>query len=73
MHGNVLEWCSDAYSRYDDKPTEPTIVDAGARIVRGGSWSSPARDVRSSNRDLADPRNRYGGVGVRPAMPVTPD
>jgi formylglycine-generating enzyme required for sulfatase activity len=39
MHGNVWEWCADV-----------TMSDEHARIIRGGSWFSPAANTRSAAR-----------------------
>jgi len=53
MHGNVSEWCYDAY---DDYPTTPQIDPQGpiqgnaARMIRGGSWSQSADICRSAAR-----------------------
>lgn len=39
MHGNVWEWCADI-----------DMTDEHARIIRGGSWFSPAANTRSATR-----------------------
>jgi formylglycine-generating enzyme required for sulfatase activity len=58
MHGNVREWCQDWYGKY----AAGTAVDpsgplrSAVRVLRGGSWSSPATDLRCAER-----RNGFGG------------
>ena len=48
MLGNVWEWCWDAYDKdyYKqsprDDPTGPDAAGAADRVIRGGSWGSPA-------------------------------
>ena len=55
MLGNVWEWCQDRYGEYPSEPVEPVEDPIGptegtTRVVRGGSWNSPARDLRSACR-----------------------
>ena len=52
LHGNVYEWCWDLYAAY---PTVNQLdyanSDSGTtRVLRGGSWNSPARELRSAAR-----------------------
>ncbi len=52
LHGNVYEWCWDLYAAY---PTTGQLdyanSDSGTtRVLRGGSWDSPARHLRSAAR-----------------------
>ncbi len=52
MHGNVWEWCTDWHAAYSSQPqVDPTGPAEGSeRVIRGGSWNSVARDVRSACR-----------------------
>jgi hypothetical protein len=35
------------------------------RVVRGGSWNNPARNLRAANRDRIHPSNRNDNLGFR--------
>jgi formylglycine-generating enzyme required for sulfatase activity len=75
MHGNVWEWCRDAYTPRlpggrdpEVKPDEKT--GASSRVFRGGSWYSVAAYCRSGYRDWSQPGNRFSYFGVRVALSV---
>jgi formylglycine-generating enzyme required for sulfatase activity len=77
MYGNVWEWCNDFYK--DDyypksPPGDPRGPQTGqTRVLRGGSWNSPAQKCRSAYRNYEDPgyvdtcfgRDARGLVGFR--------
>jgi formylglycine-generating enzyme required for sulfatase activity len=67
MHGNVLEWCQDWFGAYSSKPvTDPQGPASGEhRVLRGGSWNSPAEDVRCAYRLRLTPGYRYRHEGFR--------
>ncbi len=69
MHGNVSEWCADAYSDELLGGTNPTGPDtSSARVHRGGSWGSSASRSRSASRYWAVPEHGNSQVGFRPAL-----
>ncbi len=70
MHGNVDEWCHDGLRDYTSQPmTDPFGPTEGVnRAVRGGSWLSDARIVRSAVRDAFVPVDRSLDLGFRCAL-----
>lgn len=77
MIGNVLEWCSDHYSRnyYKSSPPEgPCGPDSGScRVCRGGSWIyGDSFRCRSAYRDSNEPSNANGELGFRVVLPSVP-
>jgi eukaryotic-like serine/threonine-protein kinase len=72
MHGNVMEWCMDAYhDSYEGAPEDgsPWVKDdvTGWRILRGGSWFSSANGLRSPSRERLDPHVCDESIGFRVA------
>ena len=81
MSGNVWEWVADYWhGSYDGSPPngavwdEPEIVfdeaeneevEDKSRVVRGGSWFSPAASCRSASRFRYFPSTRAKNVGFR--------
>jgi formylglycine-generating enzyme required for sulfatase activity len=79
MLGNVWEWCQDAYrddvymSRHG--VTDSPVVNgdsASLRVLRGGSWSSEAQDVRPSGRLAFHSDSVRSDIGFRVARSSTP-
>ncbi len=61
MHGNVMEWCAQTTApggRGDE------------RVVRGGSWSSNARTLRSACRVERSRSSARNDLGFRLAVPA---
>jgi len=70
MHGNVWEWVEDCWNAsYDNAPADGsawTSGDCEMRILRGGSWFSGSRLLRSAERlrYLAEIETKYLGFRV---------
>jgi len=71
MHGNVWEWCWDAYDKdyYKqsprDDPTGPDIAGLLRRVLRGGGWYFVPRFARSAYRYWFTPVLRHDDLGFR--------
>ncbi len=75
MHGNVREWCEDAWGSYktnaragDGLRVKP--VGDAPRVFRGGSFASSARLARAAVRDCWLPDVRLAYLGFRPAQGI---
>jgi formylglycine-generating enzyme required for sulfatase activity len=67
MHGNVWEWCQDAFAEsfYRDSPAcDPRCYGAAGnqRVIRGGAWNMQPAHCRSAHRAAA---SWPGSVGCR--------
>jgi formylglycine-generating enzyme required for sulfatase activity len=60
MLGNVAEWTCDDY-----RTADPALA-----VVRGGSFRSSVRELRSASRAGVSIDNRSPEIGLRPARPV---
>ena len=78
--GNVWEWTQDCwnynYESYGgDAPDDGSAWEEGScsdRVLRGGSWSSGPRHLRSTNRDWNALSDRLDNNGFRVARTLTP-
>ena len=71
MHGNVKEWCSDWAGDYPEGAvSDPTGPKEGySRMIRGGSWLTPAVLGKSGCRSNGfPPETRSEYVGFRVAL-----
>ncbi len=69
MDGNVLEWCSDWYSKsyYKQSPAENPKGPAQGRykVIRGGSWNRSGKYLRVTYRTFYHPKVQFNFVGFR--------
>ena len=81
MLGNALEWCQESFMYYSPgegaKPSEDIedkwqITDKRSRVLRGGSFYSPASNVRSATRASSAPAYRASNIGFRGARTFAP-
>ncbi|MDA0653061.1 MAG: formylglycine-generating enzyme family protein [Proteobacteria bacterium] len=78
MHGNVWEWCEDVWhDNYQDTPPVKGSAwlergDQRIRVLRGGSWVSGPRGLRSAVRLEGATDYRHNNVGFRVARAPDP-
>lgn len=73
LYGNIWEWCADSYKKdyYTELPmSNPSGAEHGGagRVLRGGSWDSGERFIRSSFRFRLSSGLRIIRVGFRVAQ-----
>lgn len=72
MHGNVWEWCADAW--FDDYVGAPAVAsvrdksNTAHRVVRGGSWHETPNHCRSAVRLCYKAIEREDFIGFRVAL-----
>ncbi len=71
MQGNVWEWTADCWNEnYNGAPSDGsawTTGDSRARVIRGGSWNSDPKYLRSASRYSFATSIRNSNVGFRVA------
>lgn len=77
MHGNVSEWCEDAFAEsYEDAPDDGTAVQdrrkTVSRVLRGGSWGNYPGVLRAARRSGSLPGYCGHIIGCRLARTLTP-
>jgi formylglycine-generating enzyme required for sulfatase activity len=69
MHGNVWEWCQDAWhDNYQNAPKDGsawTSQSDNRKMLRGGSWYLNPVVCRSACRFYADAGFDYSSLGFR--------
>ena len=69
MHGNVSEWVQDCWNEtYAGAPGDGSARqdgDCDLRVVRGGSWDSSSRNLRSAYRHRHTRTFRFNFLGFR--------
>lgn len=75
MIGNMGEWTADcATPSYVAMPQDGAEGgDCSKRMVRGGSWGSQPRQLRSAERYRYNPTDVDDSIGIRVAKTITPD
>ncbi len=72
MHGNVQEWCSDAWDGLSANGEQPLSDPLGATgrfsICRGGSWFQDVARARAAARAGRNPREARDDLGFRVAL-----
>jgi formylglycine-generating enzyme required for sulfatase activity len=77
MHGNVWRWIEDCWhGNYEGAPQDSSAwiegADCSRRVVRGGTWDSGPRDLRSAVRFRTSTVARDSYLGFRVARTLTP-
>jgi len=76
VHGNVWEWTEDCWNEGNagnpGNGRPRTTGDCNRRVVRGGSWVSDPRMIRSALRVWTNTADRTARVGFRLARTLTP-
>lgn len=71
MHGNAMQWCSDAYADYPASavidPQGPPANENSDRVLRGGCWRNDPEYGRSASRHGGGPQEGGCTVGFRVA------
>jgi serine/threonine protein kinase/formylglycine-generating enzyme required for sulfatase activity len=81
LHGNVCTWCQERYKPYpksnndqviEDKEDDLELIRTDYRVLRGGSFLTPAPLVRCALRVKLLPTPPVIDVGIRPARTFAP-
>ena len=77
LHGNVWEWCLDAWDTWSNyaggAATDPFVANGPYRILRGGGYSTSSHFCRSAYRIGEDPTFVYDVFGFRVVLaPIVP-
>jgi formylglycine-generating enzyme required for sulfatase activity len=74
--GNVAEWCADPwnvdYEHDRPQPSSPRKTgDNTTRVIRGGSWRSGPKHLRTASRSREEKDIRDNSIGFRVAREIT--
>jgi formylglycine-generating enzyme required for sulfatase activity len=76
VHGNVWEWCLDAFAPYPGGSAGDYYhapIAGSAVIIRGGNWGESGAHCRSAMRGYSDASAKHWGIGFRLVLgPVVP-
>ena len=76
MHGNVWEWVEDCWhATYAGAPSDSAARAGGdcrERVLRGGSWDLPPKNLRSAHRGRSTTAARFEFIGFRVARTLNP-
>ncbi len=74
MSGNAREWVEDCYvNNFTATPTDGSANrsgDCAMRVIRDGTWSAGAADLRVANRGRLPKNTSASYVGFRVAGPA---
>jgi len=72
MHGNLWEWCDDLLGPDGEELTHPRAepMTEELRVIHGGAFDNPARNLRATHRQGLAPDKRLNGVGFRVARSI---
>jgi uncharacterized protein (TIGR02996 family) len=70
MHGNIWQWCQDAYKSHpkEDQVDPVGGEDSRFRVLRGGYWAGHPERLRSAFRLWGSIDSRYSSFGCRVLM-----
>jgi len=72
--GNVFEWVEDCFhDSFAKAPADGAPLEkpgCGKRVIRGGAWSFPPKEIRSANRWRDFPSRRSDDTGFRVARDI---
>jgi formylglycine-generating enzyme required for sulfatase activity len=76
LHGNVQEWCSDAWDGLaasgEQARTDPIGTLGRLSVCRGGSWLMPVQSARNAARSGLRPDDKRDDLGFRIVIPADP-
>lgn len=70
MHGNASEWVADCYRVKSYESGAPIDENCLKGVIRGGSWVSPAKSMRSAYRVDHERSDHDASIGFRLAEDV---